>query len=129
MSDPVHDPLRASGPGSEEEAWARVVAAWADEAEQRRYLDRFDDLEGLRVAGKRYRDVLAERPDDQVAARMRDEVLKRATVHGLAALPRTARSETPLWARRIIMLLALMSGLAAVAFVTGVVFRLLGARS
>jgi hypothetical protein len=74
----------------EPEAWAAVLAAWEDEAGHRAYLDRFADLEGLAVAGGRYRAALEARPGDPLAARFRDEVLKRATAQGLAALPRSA---------------------------------------
>ncbi len=71
-------------------AWAEVLAGWEDEARHRAYLARHQDLEGLATAGRRYRDVLAARPGDAVAARFRDEVLKRAVAHGLASLPREA---------------------------------------
>ncbi len=74
---------------AEAAAWAGVVAAWNDEARHRAYLARFDDLAGLAVAGGRYRAALAARPRDPVAARFRDEVLRRAVAHGLASLPRT----------------------------------------
>ncbi len=74
----------------EAEAWAEVLAGWRDEARHRAYLDRFTDLEGLAVAGRRYRDALLARPGDPVAARLRDEVIRRAMAQGLAALPRTA---------------------------------------
>lgn len=79
----------APADAAEAEAWAAVLAAWEDEAAHRAYLARFADLEGLAVAGRRYRAVLAARPADAVAARWRDEVVKRATVAGLALLPRT----------------------------------------
>lgn len=75
---------------AEEAAWAEVLVAWDDEARHRAYLDRFPDLEGLAVAGRRYREVLTARPGDAVAARFRDEVLKRAMVQGLVSLPRPA---------------------------------------
>ena len=71
-------------------AWAEVLAAWGDEARHRAYLARFQDLDGLASAGRRYRAVLAERPGDPVAARFRDEVLRRAVAQGLASLPRAA---------------------------------------
>jgi hypothetical protein len=74
---------------AEEEAWAETVARWDDPLAHRAYLSRADDLEGLARAGARYREVLRERPDDPVAAAGRDEVLRRATVLGLASLPRT----------------------------------------
>ncbi len=73
---------------AEEAAWAEVLAGWDDEARHRAYLARFRDLEGLATAGRRYREALDARPGDPVAARFRDEVLKRAVVHGLASLPR-----------------------------------------
>ncbi len=83
----------------EEAAWAELLRAWDDEACHRAYLARFSDLEGLAVAGRRYREVLAARPGDPVAARFRDEVVKRAMVQGLVSLPRTpprARLPRPL---------------------------------
>ena len=67
------------------EAWAEVLAGWEDEARHRAYLARFDDLDGLAMAGGRYRGVLAARPGDPLAARFRDEVLRRAMAQGLAA--------------------------------------------
>jgi hypothetical protein len=79
----------AAPPDPEPEAWARVVAAWGDEKVHQEYLARFRDLEGLAVAGGRYRAVLDARPDDAVARRFRDEVVKRATAAGLALVPRT----------------------------------------
>jgi hypothetical protein len=90
------EPAAAPAPApSEEEAWAAVVAAWNDEAAHRAYLDRLTDLEGLAVAGGRYRPVLRARPDDPVAQRRLDEIVKRATVVGLASLPRTAPAKAP----------------------------------
>jgi len=114
---------------SEDEAWAQVLAAWGDEAVHRAYLARFVDLEGLAMAGGRYKAVLAERPDDAMAARMRGEVVKKAMVYGMAALPRTRRRELPRWARRLVTLLALLGGAAAVGFAAGLVRRLLGVGS
>ncbi len=75
---------------AEEAAWAEVLRAWEDEARHRAYLARIRDLDGLAVAGRRYREVLAARPGDPIAARFRDEVLRRAVAQGLAALPREA---------------------------------------
>lgn len=75
---------------AEAAAWGAVLAAWEDEAAHRAYLARALDLDGLARAGRRYRAVLAERPDDAIAARFRDEVVRRAMVQGLAALPRSA---------------------------------------
>src|SRR5512145_2382269 len=85
----------------EARAWAEVLAAWEDEAAHRAFLGRFQDLDGLARAGGRYRDALAERPDDAVARRWRDEVVKRATVAGLAAIPREAPAvpQVPRWVR------------------------------
>jgi hypothetical protein len=78
---------------AEEAAWAEVLLGWADEARHRAYLDRFPDLEGLAVAGRRYREALDARPGDPIAARFRDEVVKRAMVQGLVGLPRTPPQE------------------------------------
>lgn len=76
-------------PPGDDDAWAQVLAGWDDDAAHRAFLARFTDLDGLAGAGARYRAVLAERPGDAVALRWRDEVVKRATAAGLAALPRT----------------------------------------
>jgi hypothetical protein len=83
----------AAGPGpdaGEEAAWADLGLRWDDAEAHRGYLSRFPDLEGLARAGARYRAVLSERPDDPAALAGRDEVVRRATVLGLAAMPRTA---------------------------------------
>lgn len=84
----------------EAKAWDAVVASWEDEAVHRAYVARWPDLEGLARAGKRYRAVLAVRPDDPVARRWRDDIVKRATVQGLAQLPRTPpRAPLPRWVK------------------------------
>ena len=75
-------------PAGEEPAWTALQAAWDDEAAHRAFLDGCRDLEALARAGARYREVLAARPVDPAALRGRDEVLRRATVLGLAAMPR-----------------------------------------
>jgi len=101
-------------PDAQEEAraWSAVVAAWADEAAHRAYLARFPDLEGLARAGRRYREALSERPGDPVAARWRDEVVKRATVQGLALMPRTAPPPSlPRWLK--VALASLFASLGA----------------
>ena len=89
-ADVTEAPSADAAPPGEAEAWAEVLAGWNDEARHRAYLDRFDDLEGLAAAGRRYRGALLARPGDAMAARQRDEVLRRALAQGLASLPRTA---------------------------------------
>src|SRR5512142_2002674 len=102
MSDVV-DPLPPML-AAEEEAWAKVLAEWADEGAHQAYLGRFHDLDGFAQAGARYRAVLAQRPDDAMALHMRAELVKRATVLGLATLPRTNLEEKPRWFKRVMML-------------------------
>jgi hypothetical protein len=99
----------------EEAAWAEVVAAWDDEARHLAYLARFGDLEGLAVAGRRYREALAARPRDPLAARFRDEVVKRAMVQGLVAVPRAAptRAVPRNLVRAVVFLVAAALGAAA----------------
>jgi hypothetical protein len=107
-------PDRAGEPGGEGEAWAEVEARWDDPAAHRAYLARFADLDGLTTAGRRYREVLAARPGDTTALAMKAEVLKRATVVGLAMLPRTrppAATAGP-WRRRLMLALAAWMALA-----------------
>ncbi len=89
-------------------AWAEVEARWADQAAHLAYLARFPDLDGLTTAGRRYREALAARPGDAVAVAMRAEVVKRATVVGLAMLPRTAppRATWGGWRRLALAVLA-----------------------
>ena len=128
MTDPT--PATAGTPGSaaEAEAWAAVRAAWDDPLAHRAYLDRCRDLAALARAGARYREALAGRPDDPVAAAGRDEVLRRATLLGLAAGPRTPPRES---SRRVKP--ALLTAAAVVLAVAGIAAlallrSLLGAR-
>lgn len=79
--------------GVEEAAWAEVLRSWDDEARHRAYLDRFSDLSGLALAGRRYREALEARRGDPLAARFRDEVVKRAMFQGLVAPPRPPARE------------------------------------
>jgi hypothetical protein len=81
-------PGEPQDPG-EPAAWAEVQARWDEPTAHQAYLARFADLAGLATAGGRYRDALGARPGDAVALAMKAEVLKRATVIGLAMLPRT----------------------------------------
>jgi thioredoxin-like negative regulator of GroEL len=115
MTAPTDDPARpgepaaadaaaAAAPGGDEPAaWAELQARWDDPAAHRAYLARFADLDGLTTAGRRYREVLAARPEDAQALAMKGEILKRATVVGLASLPRTTPARladrVPRWAR------------------------------
>ncbi len=80
-------PLEGTQNAGEAEAWALVERAWDDEERHRAYLATFGDLEGLAIAGGRYRAVLEARPNDALALRFRDEILHRATAL-LAAAPR-----------------------------------------
>ena len=89
MSDPVDPTPPGSSAPSEEEAWAALRLSWEDLEAHRAYVRRFQDLAGLAVAGSRYKAALLERPGDSMAIRMRDEVLLKAAVTGLAGLPRT----------------------------------------
>jgi hypothetical protein len=130
MSEPVHpNSLEPGAPSEEEQAWERVLASWPDEAAHRAYLARCTDLDGYAVAGGRYRGVLAERPEDAMALRMRDEVVRKATVFGLASLPRVPRTGAPRWARWLVLAIALLVVLGAVATVAALLYRLVGAGS
>jgi hypothetical protein len=112
---------------SGDEAWAAVVAAWDDDEAHRAYLARCTDLDTLAQAGGRYRDVLAERPADAAAARWRDEVIRRATVAGLASFPRGAAAvpRVPRWVRPAFLVLL---GVAVVALAVAL-FRVLSSWS
>jgi hypothetical protein len=84
----MQDEENGSAPSAgEAEAWAEVRAAWGDDARHRAYLARFVSLDDLAVAGRRYREALADRPEDPVALRWRDEVVRRAVAAGLASVP------------------------------------------
>jgi hypothetical protein len=109
---------------AEDQAWAAVLAAWDDEAVHRRYLARFTDVEGLAIAGGRYREVLAARPGDGVAERMRGEILKKATVYGLAALPRTPPPVLSPTVKRVRMMAALSLGSLVVVVIYKLVLLL-----
>jgi len=100
----------------EAEAWARVVGAWQDDAAHEAYLARFHDLDGLAIAGRRYREAVLSRPGDPVAARFRDEVLRRATAQGFAQLPRSAPAPARAAALRRLLVALAGAVLAAAAF-------------
>ena len=89
MTDETHSPSAPAGP-DDDAAWADLRARWDDPAAHRAFLSGCADLDALARAGARYRAALQERPDDAIAAAGRDEVLRKATVLGLAAVPRTA---------------------------------------
>jgi len=99
-------------------AWSQVEASWAEPSAHRAYLDGCTDLDALTVAGRRYRAVLEARPGDTVAVAMKAEILKRATVVGLAMLPRTPPSALAggPWKRRLLVLLAAWLASAAAWF-------------
>lgn len=102
---------------AEAAAWAEVEARWAEPAAHLAYLARFPDLDGLAAAGRRYRAALEARPGDEVALAMKAEILKRATVVGLAMLPRTPPPGAGGGRWRRVALLALVAWLSTtVAF-------------
>ena len=78
----------ASDP-SGEAAWAKLTGRWDDLAAHRELLSACADLDALAEVGRRYRAVLEARPADPMAQQMKAEILKRATIIGLAQLPRT----------------------------------------
>lgn len=102
---------------ADDEAWAALRARWSDEEAHRAFLARFPELESLAEAGRRYREVLDRSPEDPMARRFRDEILRRATVLAMAQLPRTKppRTVSP-GARRAILAAGLAVGAAAVAW-------------
>lgn len=89
MTDETHSPSAPAAP-DDDAAWAGLRARWDEPAAHRAFLVACADLEALARAGARYRTALQERPDDAIAAAGRDEVLRKATILGLAAVPRTA---------------------------------------
>jgi hypothetical protein len=95
---------RANEP-SIEAAWAELARRWDDPAAHRQLLAGCADLESLAEVGRRYRAVLEARPADPMALQMKGEILKRATVIGLALLPRTRPPafSTGVWPRRIML--------------------------
>lgn len=113
---PPADEPAAEAAAAEAAAWAEVEARWAEPAAHQAYLARFPDLDGLSAAGRRYRDVLAARPGDAVALAMKAEIVKRATVVGLAMLPRSPPpAAAGRWKRVALLLLAAWLG-SALAF-------------
>jgi hypothetical protein len=93
------------GAPSTEAAWAELARRWDDPAAHRELLAACADLEALAEVGRRYRAVLETRPGDPRALEMKGEILKRATVIGLAQLPRTRlpNIQAGVWPRRLIL--------------------------
>lgn len=114
-----------STPPTDDQAWAEVLARWDDEEAHRAFLARFADLGGLAEAGRRYREVLAAKPGDAVAARWRDEILRRATAQGLAQLPRLSPPRaSPRIYRRAVMAGMIGAMVLAAAFLAWRLFGL-----
>jgi hypothetical protein len=108
-------------------AWAGLRARWDEPAAHRAFLAGCADLEALARAGARYRTMLQERPDDAIAAAGRDEVLRKATVLGLAAVPRTAPpAPVSPWVRRSLLFALAVLLVGAVAW-TALAFLRTGA--
>lgn len=123
----TRSPPAGDAPATEEDAWALVVSRWEDDEGHRAYLARFADLDGLSLAGRRYREALRERPEDAVALRWRDEILKRAAVMGLAQLPRTRPPrQAPPGLRRLLVAALVVLALALVGWLLAAVWRLGG---
>jgi hypothetical protein len=116
-------PVEPPDPG-EEAAWAEVRARWADPLAHRAYRARGADLEGRARAGARYRAALQAAPDDPVAAAGRDEVLRKATVLGLAAIPRTVPpAPASPWVKRGVVAALVVLGTGAAAWATLALLR------
>jgi hypothetical protein len=117
VTDATEPTAALAGPG-EDEAWAELRSRWDDPQAHRAFLIRFGDLEALARAGARYRSVLEIAPGDAMAAAGRDEVLRKATVLGLAAMPRTAVPEpvSP-WVKRGLLALLAALGVGVAAWV------------
>lgn len=88
-----------------EAAWDELTRRWGDLDGHRALLAACADLDALAEVGRRYRAVLEARPDDPVAREMKGEILKRATVIGLAQLPRTRPPvyRSGIWPRRLLL--------------------------
>jgi hypothetical protein len=117
----THSPSALASP-DHDAAWASLRARWDDPAAHRAFLAACADLDALARAGARYRAALQETPDDAIAAAGRDEVLRKATVLGLASVPRTAPpAPVSPWVKRgllsvLALLLAGAAGWTAIAF-------------
>ena len=110
---------------SVDEAWADLVARWSDEEAHRAFLSRFNDLDALAEAGRRYRDALARQPDDPVALRWRDELVRKATVLAMSQMPRTAPPRpVPPGVRRAVLALLALASLAMVFWIATRLSRL-----
>lgn len=72
--------------------WTSLESRWDDPDAHRRLLDRAAALDDLAALGRRYKERLDAHPGDAMAARARDELLKRATARLLVAPSRPAAS-------------------------------------
>jgi hypothetical protein len=114
MTEPTSD----GGAEGAEAAWTALRARWGEEEAHREYLGRATDLAGLAEAGRRYKAALDASPDDAVALRWRDEVVRRATALALAQLPRTRPPrEIPPGLRRAVIAAAVLGAAAMVGWV------------
>ncbi len=88
-----------------EAAWAALERRWDDPEAHHALLAGCTDLDALTAVGRRYRAVLEARPGDPRAQEAKAEILKRATVIGLAQLPRTRPPQlrSGEWPRRLML--------------------------
>jgi hypothetical protein len=97
----MHEP----GDPSLEAAWAALRPRWEDREAHLALLAGCTDLPALAELGRRYRTELEARPTDALALEMKGEILKRATIVGLAQLPRTRLPDVQAgpWPRRLLL--------------------------
>ncbi len=77
--------------GQAETLWAEVQAAWSEPAKHDAFVTYCSQTGLLGPAGRRYREHVDRDPNDQTAKRMREKIVKMASV----AFAMAARSKSP----------------------------------
>lgn len=95
------------------DAWRAVLESWDDPVMHERFFRQSEAEDALATAGRLYRIRLESAPEDPVAARGRDEVLRRAALPPtLATQKRGFGSRPPAWQFILLGVLVLFAALA-----------------
>jgi hypothetical protein len=104
-------------------SWIRLLGAWEDPSGHERFLREASTQGELAATGRLYRIRLAQAPDDPLARRGRDEVIRLATAAASLSIPTGMEEKgTPTWKVVLAVFVAGATLAAVIAFVRALVW-------